>query len=426
MYFSSAGGQGFRSDNNKMPVFNYTGINDKGKNTTGIIDAENDRAARVKLRKMGIYPTKIRLSGRGGGKISLSSNIDLSKYLQRVKTQDIAVMTRQLATLVGSGIPLVDSLQALEDQVDNMKLKTVITNIREKVTEGSKLSDAMKGHPKIFNALYVNMVNAGENSGALDIVLERLADFTENQAKLKSRVVGAMIYPIIMSVVGIALMLMLIVYVVPKVTKIFEDVNATLPLPTRILISISDAIIGYWYIIILLLIIIGYGIKRWLKTEKGREYFDKKILKVPLFGKLFRMVAISRFSRTLSTLLSSGVPLLTSMNIVKNIITNVILKRVVEDTSNSVKEGESVAEPLKRSGEFPPIVTHMISVGEKTGQMEKMLERVADSYDMQVDTAVSTMMTLLEPLMILVMAGVVSFIVMSILLPILQLNQLGA
>jgi general secretion pathway protein F len=409
-----------------MPVFNYTGINDKGKNTTGIVDAENERAARAKLRKMGVYPTKIGLSGKGGGKLSLSTNIDLSKYFQRIKTQDIAVMTRQLSTLVGSGIPLVESLQALEDQVDNVKLKTIVTSVRERVTEGSKLSDAMRTYPKVFDVLYVNMVDAGENSGALEVVLERLADFTENQAKLKSKVIGAMIYPILMSVVGAALMLMLIVYVVPKVTKIFEDVNATLPLPTRVLISVSDAVIGYWYIIILFLILVAYGIKRWLKTEKGREIYDKKILHVPLFGNLFRMVAISRFTRTLSTLLNSGVPLLTSMDIVKNIMTNVVLKRVVDETRDSVKEGESIAGPLKRSGEFPPIVTHMVAIGEKTGQMEKMLERVADSYDMQIDTAVSTLMTLLEPLMILVMAAIVSFIVMSILLPILQLNQLGA
>lgn len=411
-----------------MPVYNYTGINDKGKKTGGVIDAESEKVARSKLRKMGIYPTSLSVSGKGAGarKISLGTNIDLGRFFQRVKAADVAMMTRQLSTLVSAGIPLVDSLQALEEQVDNVKLKTVITSIRERVTEGSKLSDAMKGHPRIFNELFINMVNAGENSGALDIVLERLADFTESQAKLRSRVVGAMIYPIIMSVVGAALMLMLIVYVVPKVTKIFEDVNATLPLPTRILIGISDGIIHYWYLIILFLILIGYGIKRWVRTEKGREYYDRKVLRVPLFGKLLRMVAISRFARTLSTLLSSGVPLLTSMDIVRNIVTNVILKRAVEDTKNSVKEGESVAEPLKRSGEFPPIVTHMIAVGEKTGQMEKMLERIADAYDMQVDTTVSAMMTLLEPMMILVMASIVAFIVMSILLPILQLNQLGA
>lgn len=410
-----------------MPVFNYIGIDSKGKKISGVIDAENEKAVRSKLRRQSIYPTKIGQSGKTSGakKLSFGMNIDVGKYLQRIKVQDIAMMTRQLSTLLSAGIPLVDSLQALEDQIENEKLKSIMTHIREKVTEGGKLSDAMKSYPKVFDNLYVNMINAGENSGALDIVLERLSEFTENQAKLRGKVIGAMIYPIIMTLVGMALMILLLIFVVPKVTSIFEDVNATLPLPTRILISLSDGVINYWYLYLIVIIGIIYGVKRWNKTENGREFFDRKKLKLPIFGKLLRMITISRFSRTLATLLNSGVPLLVSMDIVKNIVSNVVLQRAIEETKNSVKEGASVAEPLKQSGEFPPIVTHMIAIGEKTGQMEKMLERIADSYDTQVDTTVSSLMTLLEPIMILVMAVIVAFIVMSILLPILQLNQLG-
>lgn len=407
-----------------MPIFNYTGINDKGKKTNGIVDADNDKVARVKLRKMGVYPTSISLSGKGGGeKLSLGMNVDLNRYFQRVKTQDIAMMTRQLATLVSSGIPLVDSLQALEDQIENLKLKTAITAVREHVTEGSKLSDSMRAYPKIFNNLFINMVNAGENSGTLDLVLDRLADFTENQAKLRSRIIGAMIYPIIMGVVGFSLMIFLFVVIIPKITAIFDDIDVALPLPTKVLISFSDFLVGYWYLLILFIALAVYGIRRWHKTERGKELFDKYSLKLPLFGKLTRMVSVSRFSRTLSTLLSSGVPLLASMDIVKNIISNVIIKRVIEETKNAVKEGESVAEPLKRSGEFPPIVTHMIAIGEKTGQLEKMLERVADAYDAEVDTSVSALMTILEPMMILLMAGMVAFVVMSILLPLMQMSK---
>lgn len=410
-----------------MPVFEYVGINQQRKKAAGIIEAESDRAARMKLRKMGVYPQVLTLEGGTKSRISFNTRVDLSKWTQRIKVQDVAVMTRQLATLVNAGIPLVDSLTALVDQVENVKLRKILTQVREKVTEGLKLSDAMRAHPKVFGDLYVNMVNAGENSGTLDIVLVRLADFTEGQARLKSKVIGAMIYPTIMSIVGVALMIMLVVFVVPKITQIFEDVEATLPLPTRVLIGVSDALTTGWVILLLLIVIplILYGIKRWMKTPKGREFYDRRMLKAPLFGKLNRMIAISRFSRTLSTLLSSGVPLLTAMDIVKNIVTNTIIRRVVEETRASVQEGASVSDPLKRSGEFPPIVTHMIAIGEKTGDLEKMLERVADSYDTQVDNTVSTMTTLLEPIMILVMAGVVSFIVMSILLPILQLNQLG-
>jgi len=409
-----------------MPVFEYIGIDSKGKRASGIVDAENERAARNKLRRIGVFPTALNIQGAAKApKMALSSQVDFSKYFQRIKAQDIAVMTRQLSTLVAAGIPLVDSLAALIEQVENIKLRTILSQVKEMVTGGGRLSDALKNHPKVFGDLYVNMVSAGESSGALDVVLQRLADFTEGQAKLKSKIIGAMIYPAIMTIVGLALMGMLLVYVVPKVTKIFEDVHATLPLPTRILMAMSNAVAGYWYLFIIGIPLAIYGFRRYIKTPKGKEWFDRRMLKAPLIGKLQRMIMISRFARTLSTLVASGVPLLASMDIVRNIVTNSVIKRVIEQTRDNVREGQSVAEPLKRSGEFPPIVTQMIAVGEKTGELERMLERVADTYDTQVDTTISTLMTLLEPIMILVMAGVVSFIVMSILLPIMKLNQLG-
>ena len=407
-----------------MPVFEYAGMDRARKKVSGIIEAENDKGARLKLRKMGVYPERVSLEG-GKRRLSLSSNVDFSSFFHRIKIQDVAVMTRQLSTLVNAGIPLVDSLTALIDQVDNLKLRKILTQVRERVVGGSKLSDAMRGHPKVFGNLYVNMVNAGENSGALDVVLRRLADFTEGQSQLRSKVIGAMIYPAIMSVVGVLLMVMLLVFVVPKVTQIFEDVKATLPIPTRVLIFVSDGVANYWYILLLLVVLFAYALRRYLRTERGKEVSDRYILKAPLFGNLVRMIAISRFSRTLSTLLSSGVPLLTALDIVRNIISNTQIRKAIEETRTNVQEGASVADPLKRSGQFPPIVTHMIAIGEKTGELEKMLERVADSYDSQVNTTVSTLTTILEPIMILVMAGVVSFVVMSILLPILQLNQLA-
>ncbi len=407
-----------------MPIFEYVGIDSKGKRAAGTVDGDNERAARVKLRRMGVFPTTLHVEGQAK-KGGLGMSVDVGKYLQRVKTQDVAIMTRQLSTLISANIPLVDALTALVDQLENPKLKNIMSRVREKVVEGSKLSDALRGNPKIFGDLYVNMIDAGENSGALDVVLLRLADFTEGQARLRSRVIGAMIYPAIMSIVGVGLMVMLLVYVVPKVTKIFEDVNATLPLPTRLLMAVSTFLSEKWYVLLIIVPLIIYGIKRFLRTLKGRAWWDRKLLTLPLFGPLNRMIIIGRFSRTLSTLISSGVPLLTAMDIVRNIISNTRLRAVVEKTRDNVREGASVAEPLKRSGEFPPLVTHMIAIGEKTGELERMLERIADTYDGQVDNQLSTLTTLLEPLMILVMAGVVSFIVMSILLPIMQLNQLG-
>ncbi len=409
-----------------MPVFEYTGIDRERKKAKGIIEAESDKAARVKLRRMGVLPQALSLEG-GSKKISLKSNVDFSRFTQRVKTQDVALMTRQLATLMNAGIPLVDSLTALVDQTENPKLRKMISQIREKVTEGMKLSDAMRPHAKVFSEIYINMVNAGENSGALDLVLGRLADFTEGQAKLKSKVMGAMMYPLIMSAVGFGLVILLMVGVIPKITAIFEDVQATLPLPTRILIAVSDGLTKGWVLLTLFLVagLLFYGIRRWYQSEKGRLLFDKWALKLPLFGRLSRMITISRFSRTLGTLLNSGVPLLTAMGIVRNIVTNRVIRRVVEETAKNVQEGASVADPLKKSGEFPPLVVHMIAVGEKTGELEKMLERISDTYDTQVDNVVSTLTTLMEPIMILMMAGVVAFIVMSVLMPILQLNEIG-
>lgn len=410
-----------------MPVFEYVGIDRSQKRAAGIIEADNDKQARMKLRKMGVYPRSLTLEGEGRARFSFKTNIDFSRFTQRIKTQDVAVMTRQLATLVSAGIPLVESLTALVDQVENVKLRKILSQVREKVTEGTKLSDAMKAHPTLFSDIYVNMVNAGENSGALDVVLLRLADFTEAQARLKSKIISAMIYPAIMSLVGVVLIVMLMIAVIPKITAIFEDVEATLPFPTQVLIVVSEGLSNIWVLLFLSIFvaIAFYFLRRWVKTEKGRAFVDKKLLRLPLFGKITRMVAIARFARTLGTLLSSGVPLLTALSIVKNIVTNVVIRRAIEETAISVKEGASVSDPLKRSGEFPPIVTHMIAIGEKTGELEKMLDRIADTYDTQVDNTVSTLTTLLEPVMILVMAGVVSFIVMSVLMPILQLNQLG-
>lgn len=407
-----------------MAVFSYKGMDAAGKKVAGIIDADNIKSARAKLRKSKIFPTDVSEGGRGGG-ISVGGGIDFKKYFEKVKVTDVANMTRQLSTLLNANVPLVDSLGALVEQIDNEKLKSAISEVRERVKEGARLADSLKAYPEIFGNLYINMVHAGEISGALDVVLARLADFTESQARLNSKVKGALTYPVVMAIVGMGLMGFLLVFVVPKIVKIFEDTKATLPLPTKILISVSSFVQSYWYLVILLGIGIYFGMKKWLATPKGRRLFDGWKLKVPIFGEMFRMISIGRFCRTLSTLTSSGVQLMPALDIVKGIVNNVILEEVIEDTRISVKEGESIAEPLRKSGQFPPLVTHMIRIGEKTGALENMLERVADNYEEQVDNKVSTLTTLLEPLMIVVMGGVVSAIVLSILLPILKLNQIA-
>lgn len=406
-----------------MPAYQYKGIDAKGKPVSGIVDAENDRAARLKLRRTGIFTTEIYPEGAKKG-FSISGKISSIPYFQRVKTAELAHMTRQLATLLAANIPLVEALTALGEQVANPLLKKAIPQIKDKVVEGRRLHDAMRAYPDIFNDLYIYMIQAGESSGALEQVLSRLADFTEYQAELKSKVTGAMMYPVIMSLVGSSLMLYLLISVVPKIVTIFQDAKAILPLPTRILMAVSSFAQGYWWLLLILAVFGGWFLRRYIKTVAGRTRLDRLSLSAPVFGELFRKIAISRFSRTLGTLLRSGVQLLPALDIVKNVVNNRVLSEAIDATQGSVREGESIAEPLRRSGQFPPMVIHMIAVGEKTGALENMLEKVADSYDAEVNTTVGNLTTLLEPLMILIMGGVVSFIVLSILLPILKMSDL--
>ncbi len=407
-----------------MPVFSYKGIDPAGKKVSGIVDAENIKAARVKLRKVNVFPTEVNEGGAGQAGAG-AGGLNLRRFFQTIKVRDIANMTRQLSTLINANIPLVDALSAVAEQVENPKLKSTLSEIRERVREGSRLADAMRQYPAIFGDLFINMVSAGEVSGALDVVLLRLAEFTEGQARLTSKVRGALTYPVVMAIVGVALMSFLLVFVVPKITKIFEDTKVALPLPTKILVGISGFMQSYWYVAILLVAAIIFGIKKYKAKPAGRRFFDKMSLKAPIFGEMFRMIAVSRFCRTLATLMGSGVQLMPALDIVKGVVQNVLLSEVIEETRNSVKEGESIAEPLRRSGQFPPLVTTMIAIGEKTGELETMLEKVANAYDEQVETKVSTLTTLLEPIMIVVMGGVVSAIVLSILLPILKINQLA-
>ncbi len=413
-----------------MPVFEYSGLTEAGKNVRGLKDAESAKALRTLLRKDGIFVTESRAAdaaAAAGGKVGtgkgLQREVDLGDFFGGgISTQDLAVATRQLSTLIGAGIPLAEALVALTEQVEHPRLKRILGTVKQKVNEGSSLADALAEHPKAFSTLYINMIRAGESSGALDVVLVRLADFTESSAQLRNKLVGAMIYPAIMICVGVAIIGILFVVVIPKVTKIFDDMGVTLPWTTRTLIALSVFFRDYWYLVFTGVPALIWAFKRYIGTPKGRNWFDRTQLKVPVVGDLVRMLAISRFSKTLSTLLSSGVPLLTSLDIVRNIVENTVLSKVIENARDAIREGESIAAPLKRSGEFPPLVFHMIAIGEKSGQLEQMLGNVAKSYDSQVDMRVAALTSLLEPVMILFMGVVVAFIVFSILVPIMQLN----
>ena len=405
-----------------MAVFEFRGVvAATGKAVKGVRDAENAKVLRAALRRDGIMLTLA--NEEAAGKAKKSGDIDLFKYFRRIGPADIGILTRQLATLVRAGIPLVESIGALVDQVEKEELKRVLTVVREKLNEGTSFAKALEQHPKAFPPIFVNMVAAGEASGTIEQVLDRLADFMEGQARLRSKVSAALAYPALMAIIGTLLISVLMVAVVPKVTAIFESLDRALPWYTQVLIGVSNFLAGYWWLFGMM---VGGGIwyfRRWKKTVEGRMRWDSICLKAPIFGKLLRMLAVARFAKTLSTLLASGVPLLKAMDIVKNVLDNALLEKVVQEATGSIREGESIADPLKRSGQFPPIVTHMIAVGEKSGQLEQMLESVAEAYDAQVETTVQALTSLLEPLMIVVMGGAVGFIAFAIMMPLIQMNE---
>ena len=411
-----------------MPVFEYSGLTEAGKAVRGLRDAESSKVLRTLLRKDGVYITESRAADPGAltgeKKTGMAREVDVAALfgMTGVSAQDLAVATRQLATLIGAGIPLVEALTALVDQVEHPRLKKILGVVKQKVNEGSSLADALGEHANVFTPLYVNMIRAGESSGALDVVLIRLADFTESQALLRNKIIGAMLYPAIMVVVGLAIVGILFVVVIPKVTKIFDDMHVTLPWTTRLLVALSEFAQDYWYTVFIGVPLLIWGFRRWLRTKVGRAWSDRTQLKTPVLGELVRMLAISRFAKTLSTLLASGVPLLNAMDIVKNVVTNTLIADAIENARDAIREGESIAAPLKRSGQFPPLVFHMIAIGEKSGQLEEMLANVAKSYEAQVELRIGALTSLLEPVMIVLMGGGVAFVVFSILMPIMQLN----
>lgn len=411
-----------------MSVFEYKGFDGAGKGVSGMLDADNPKVARAKLRKLGVFPTDIREQATGGGATvgkGLSVEVDFQKYLQRVSVQDVATMTSQLATLVGAGIPMVESLTAMIEQVENPKLRVVLAEVRDKVNEGASLADSMKGYPKIFNDLYVNMVRAGESSGALEIVLTRLTAYTEAQVRLRGKLTSAMIYPLLMTLVGGGIVIGLFVFVIPRIRRIFDSFGATLPLATRLLLGASDFLMSWWWALLILGAGGAFFFRRWAITKEGRAKLDTWVLKVPVFGRLNRTVAVSRFCRTLSTLLISGVPILTAMNIVATVVNNKVLEKAISEATRNVTEGQSLAVPLRASGQFPALVTHMIAIGESTGELEDMLTKIADAYDNEVENMVNGLTSLLEPVLILAMGGVVALVAVAILLPMLNMSAIA-
>ena len=429
-----------------MPKFSYVAMDSRGKETKGTLDVANQNEAIGRLKEMGYFPTKVvqvdskdkgaakakaPSGGAKGGKkggLNANLNIRIPGLSGRVKPKILTIFTRQLATLVDAGLPLLRGLRVLEKQERNITLKEIIGKIALSIEGGSTFSEGLAQHPKVFNKLYVNMVKAGELGGVLEVVLARLSEFMEKAQKIKGKVIAAMFYPVAVMVVAVAILGILMVFVVPKFEQIFKDMLPGKPLPafTQLVLGISNLIKDHAIITTSVVIALTIAFVIWKRTKSGRFIVDKVKLKMPVLGPVFSKVAISRFARTLGTLVSSGVPILQALTIVKETSGNVVVGEAVNAVHESVKEGETITAPLEASNVFPPMVISMVDVGEQTGALPEMLMKIADNYDEEVDNAVAAMTSLLEPIMIVFLAVIVGSIVIAMFLPLISLiSDLG-
>jgi general secretion pathway protein F len=412
-----------------MPIFEYRALSTAGKGRKGIIDADTARDAREKLRVDHVHVTEMwevidakETNGGAGGRRALAQQLSLKRFrLQRkIKTRDLATFTRQFSTLLKSGIQLADALKALVEQATDRNLEQVLRVVKEEITAGNNLAEALAKHPNFFSDLYVNMVRAGEASGNLDVVLTRIADYLQKQASLKSKVISAITYPCIMVSVAIMVVIFLMSYVVPKITQVLKERNQALPLVTEVLITISNIMQNFWWIIFIGIAAVYFVFKAILATEAARLRFDSFLLRMPLFGQLFSKQAISRFAVTFSTLLKSGLPALDALKIVSLVVNNARLTQVINDIHSRIIEGADIATPIKKSKVFPPMIGYMVAVGEQSGQLEEVLDRVSESYEEELDHAIQRLTSLIEPIIIILLAVVIGFIISAVLLPLLN------
>ncbi len=408
-----------------MPVFEYRGVNEKGKPAKGIIDADSPRAARAKLRKQGIFASDLVAESAVADSGLLERRFRFRSLFETVNVMDVSVVARQLSTLTSAGMPLVQALQATLEQQSKESLQKALTKVRERVNEGVSLADALREHPRIFPELFVDMVKSGEASGALDIVLVRLADYLEEHARNTAKIKAVLTYPALMLTVAGVIVFLIFTKAIPQLKQIFMTMNKTLPPLTRTLIAIGDFLSAWWWVIVVAIVAGLVALGRYGKTERGRRRLDGVKLHMPIFGELLLKISVARFARTLATLLASGIPILKALEIVEAVVANRVLADAIQDALGLIQEGASISAPLKASGVFPPILIHMVAIGEQSGQLEDMLGKVANAYDNEVSTATMRLTSLLEPIIILIMAGIVVFIALSILQPIFQLNQIA-
>jgi len=409
-----------------VAVFEYKALNARGKKVSGIVDADGKAAAQGKLRQKNLFPVslaRIESGARGGEKQSGAGIFGMGLF-SRIKSSDIAMITRLISTLLSAGFPLVKAVSTVVGQTRSTAFQRILSRIKDAIEEGSSFADALRLHPHVFSAVYINMVASGESSGTLEIVLERLADFAEKREETKKKIQASLAYPIIMSVIGCLVLVILLTYIVPGIIEIFADMKQTLPGPTLILIGVSDFFKSFWWAVVLspvVVMAIFYYIR---KTEKGVLITDRLMITLPIAGNLIQKLIAARFSRTLGSLLENGVPMLASLKITRSIAGNRVISDLIGTAIDSVEQGGELGETLSKSRFFPTLASQMIKVGEKSGEMEKMLEKSADLYERDVESALAAATSLIEPIIILVMGVVVGLIIMAICLPIVEINQL--
>jgi type IV pilus assembly protein PilC len=402
-------------------VFRYSAKDNTGRLISGVIEADTDASVVDRLRDMGFFITKLERTVERG---------DVLQALQGlfgVGLKDLAIFSRQFATMVNSGLSLVRTLSILEQQTSNQRLKQIIVQVRVDVEAGRPLSDSMGRHPKAFSSLYVNMVKAGETGGVLDEVLERVSIFLEKEQALRSKVKAAMVYPILLTVAALGGLFFMTMVILPQFESLFKELGAggTLPLPTQIAISVSAAIRQFWWLGSIISVVLFYALRRYIATPTGRERYDRFKLRMPIVGELNRKIVVARFTRTLGTLIASGVPIMQALEVVAKAIDNMVIGNAVDAVRTSIREGQTIAVPLQFSGVFPPMVVQMVKVGEETGALEQMLDKVADFYDVEVETTVASLTSMLEPLLIIFMGVIVGAMVIALYLPIFSLATGG-
>ncbi|HIL37678.1 MAG TPA: type II secretion system protein GspF [Planctomycetes bacterium] len=419
-----------------MPIYEYVAFAAGGVTSKGIVDADSERDARQKLRKKELLVTKL-TETRGGKRRKKGSGNQPGLFVRILEaraaaqgpstreTELVLGMTRQLATLLGSGIPLTESLSALVEQAEHKRMETMLRQIRESIQQGTSMADALAQHPGWFTEMYINMVSAGQAAGNLDIVLSRLADYMQAQRAMRRKIVGALTYPAMMIVIGMIVVTILMAKVVPEITAMLIEQGKALPPATRVLISVSNVVQNWWWAIIGGFGLISFAVERTYRTsDAGQLWIDRSLLRVPVLGELLRKAAVGRFTRTLSTLLQSGVPVIQSLGITEKVVGNRVISDATATISQRVVEGADISGPLKQSGAFPSVVGYMVAVGEQSGDLEQMLDRIAVAYDEEIDVVTERLTALLEPIMIVLLAGVVGYIVYAIVQPILEIGQI--